>query len=124
MSITVFSKHKCKFCAMAKSLLETKSNVQVTYIYLDEQAVYDDARAEMMRLMGLSPDAPRPTVPQIFFGTEHFPGGATALLKLQEDGLLDSKIQRTPKVGSKEFPPEPIGAAWSWKRIEYNPDDF
>lgn len=122
MHVTVFSKHQCRYCADAKALLDTKPNAVLSYVYLDEQPDYDEARAEMMRLMGLAADAPRPTLPQIFFAQEHFPGGASALLKLEADGELDHKLSLPGTPGA--FPPKPSSGTWAWKTLEVDPSDF
>jgi glutaredoxin len=122
MSLTVFSKHVCTYCQKAKAVLDTKPHIQVTYIYLDDQADPDRAREHLMQLMGLPKDAPRPTVPQFFFGEEYVPGGATALLQLQDTHQLDVKLNHTPRLPKGTFPPNTPD--WTWKRVEYDPDDF
>ena len=62
--ITVYSKSNCPFCDRAKSLLESKG-VEYTSISIEEDT---DARQHLVD-MGLR------SVPQIFNGTTHIPGG-------------------------------------------------
>jgi glutaredoxin len=122
MSVTVFSKHNCKYCKDAKALLETKINLQVKYIYLDEQINYEQAREEMIKLMGLSIEDPRPTLPQIFFGSKFIPGGASGLRKLEEDQQLNDMLKDIHEVTS--FPPSPALGTWNWKVETYDANDF
>lgn len=71
--ITVYSKPNCQFCDMAKKLLESKG---VEYKSVD---ISEDPEARQMLM-----DAGFRSVPQIYNGTQHLPGGYQGLASKDE----------------------------------------
>jgi glutaredoxin 3 len=94
IEVVVFSRPNCAYCQKAKDMLLAKygdaSDVVIFQIVLDEQADYDEARAEMVRLAG-----GKTTVPQVFIQGKFIPGGFTGLKQLDERGELDSLLKCT-----------------------------
>ncbi|UXM95551.1 glutaredoxin 3 [Bartonella sp. HY329] len=87
MSITIYIKTGCPYCAKALALLEQK-NVEFTTI---EAASDPQVRAQMReRANG------RNTFPQIFIGDIHV-GGCDDLFALDEAGKLDELLQSHKK---------------------------
>jgi glutaredoxin 3 len=82
MSITIYTKPTCPYCAAAKALLHDK---QATFTEIDI-STQPDRREEMMSRSG------RHTVPQIFIGTTHV-GGYDDLAALDAAGKLDPMLQ-------------------------------
>jgi len=72
--IKVYSKPNCQFCDMAKKLLESKG---VAYESVDI-SVDPEARQMLM-------DAGFRSVPQIYNGTHHIPGGYQGLAGMSEE---------------------------------------
>ena len=72
--IKVYSKPNCQFCDMAKKLLESKS---IAYESVDI-SVDPEARQMLM-------DAGFRSVPQIYNGTHHIPGGYQGLAGMSEE---------------------------------------
>jgi glutaredoxin len=123
--ITVFGKVVCSYCRITRDILEKLNDVEVTFVYLDDQEdkeLEDAARSYMMQCMQLDPmkDA-RPTVPQIFFGHDLQKGGATNLQKLEQDGTLRSIIK---SYASKQ--PDGLFANLPKKYVQevYSPNDI
>jgi glutaredoxin 3 len=83
--VVVYSTLLCPFCHRAKALLKKKG---VSFVEID---VGMDAakRAEMTKLAH-----GRHTVPQIFIGDTHV-GGCDDLHALEEEGKLDSLLERS-----------------------------
>jgi glutaredoxin 3 len=78
--IKVYSKSNCQFCDMAKKLLESKG---VAYESVDI-SVDSDARQMLM-------DAGFRSVPQIYNGTHHIPGGYQGLAGMSKEEF-DARI--------------------------------
>lgn len=72
--IKVYSKPNCQFCDMAKQLLESKN---IAYESIDI-SVDADARQMLM-------DAGFRSVPQIYNGTQHIPGGYQGLAGMSQE---------------------------------------
>lgn len=94
--ITVFFKQGCKHCQRAKTLLTSK------HASFDAIDITHDERQRL--LMTYLSD--RQTVPQIFFNEQHI-GGTSELLALEEEKVLDQRLQAvladpTPA----DFPPQ------------------
>lgn len=89
--VTIFSRHGCVYCELAKQVLDDGPNMTVRLVYLDEQEDYDTARAELMRLAEYPEKL---TVPQIFIGGTLISGGATRLQELSRLGELGPLLER------------------------------
>lgn len=89
MSVTIYTRMMCGYCAAAKRLLD-KKNVH----YAEFDASYSpELRAEMIqRANG------RSTFPQIFIGDMHI-GGSNELHELERAGKLDELL--SDRVGAK-----------------------
>jgi glutaredoxin 3 len=72
--IKVYSKPNCQYCDMAKQLLESKG---VAYESID---ITQDTDARQMLV-----DAGFRSVPQIYKGTTHIPGGYQGLAGMSEE---------------------------------------
>ena len=72
--IKVYSKPNCQFCDMAKQLLESKG---VTYESID---ITEDPEARQLLV-----DAGFRSVPQIYNGTTHIPGGYQGLAGMSQE---------------------------------------
>lgn len=81
--IKVYSKPNCPYCDMAKQLLESRG---VAYESVDI-SVDPDARQMLM-------DAGFRSVPQIYNGTHHIPGGYQGLAGMTADEFAD-KVANT-----------------------------
>lgn len=79
---TIYTTQNCKYCELAKQLLESK---QVPYEAYD-MTNWGTARDALIARTG------QKTVPQIFFG-EQFLGGYTELDRLDRLGILDQMIK-------------------------------
>lgn len=79
MTIVIYTKSTCPFCAKAKKLLHSK-NVSFEEISIDGQS---DLREEMVKRA-----SGRTTVPQIFINDRHI-GGCDDLYALEAQGKLD-----------------------------------
>ena len=84
MSIVVYTKDSCPYCAMAKQLLQSKG-VEWTEINIETEP---GRREEMIERSG------RMTVPQIFIGESHV-GGFDDLSAMESAGELDPLLDRT-----------------------------
>ncbi len=84
MSILIYTKNSCPYCAMAKQLLQSKG-VEWTEINIETDA---GRRDEMIERSG------RMTVPQIFIGETHV-GGFEELSAMESAGELDPLLGRT-----------------------------
>ncbi len=82
MEVVIYSSAFCPYCTWAKKMLESK---QVDYkeIRIDQ---VEGAQQEM-----LSRSSGMMTVPQIFIGDFHV-GGYTDMVKLDQDGKLDTLL--------------------------------
>lgn len=76
--ITVYSKPNCQFCDMAKQLLESKG---VDYVSIDI-TLDPDARQLLV-------DAGFRSVPQIYNGTTHIPGGYQGLTGMSAEEFAE-----------------------------------
>lgn len=72
--ITVYTKDNCPFCDMAKSLLETRG-VEYRTVNVSEQSEARDYLIENGHR----------SVPQIFRGTTHIPGGYQGIAGMSEE---------------------------------------
>ena len=72
--ITVYTKDNCPFCDMAKSLLETRG-VEYRTVNVSEQSEARDYLIENGHR----------SVPQIFKGTTHIPGGYQGIAGMSEE---------------------------------------
>lgn len=81
--IKVYSKPNCQFCDMAKQLLESKG---VAYESVD---ISVDSTARQMLM-----DAGFRSVPQIYNGTQHIPGGYQGLAGMTAEEFAD-KVANT-----------------------------
>ena len=72
--ITIYTKDNCQFCDMAKALLEARG-VPFTTINVSEKSKARDFLIE---------DGHR-SVPQIFKGTTHIPGGYQGIAGMSEE---------------------------------------
>lgn len=84
MTVTIYTKPTCPYCAAAKAMLRNKG-VGFTEIEVSTQA---ELREEMMKRSG------RHTVPQIFIGDTHV-GGYDDLAALDAAGELDALLQES-----------------------------
>jgi thioredoxin reductase (NADPH) len=100
MSIVIYAKDTCPYCAAAKKLLESKG-VEWTEFNIVKEA---GRREEMIERSG------RMTVPQIFIGETHV-GGFDDLAALESAGKLDSLLGRTAEAT------ENTGAATEHHRV-------
>ncbi|MCL4158371.1 UNVERIFIED_CONTAM: hypothetical protein GTU68_062401 [Idotea baltica] len=82
-NVTLYTKNHCPYCKAAKSLLTSKGvpfkNVEISN--------KPDLKEEMIRKSNGGH-----TVPQIFIGEKHV-GGATDLMRLEEEGMLDQLLK-------------------------------
>jgi thioredoxin reductase (NADPH) len=83
MSIEIYTRNSCPYCAMAKQLLQSRG-IEWTEINIEAEA---GRRDEMIQRSG------RMTVPQIFIGENHV-GGFDDLLAMESAGKLDSLLGR------------------------------
>ncbi|HEX9815258.1 MAG TPA: glutaredoxin 3, partial [Myxococcota bacterium] len=90
MSIVIYTKDDCPYCAMAKQLLQSKG-VEWAEINIATEA---GRRDEMIRRSG------RMTVPQIFIGETHV-GGFDDLATLESGGKLDALLGRASEPVAK-----------------------
>jgi thioredoxin reductase (NADPH) len=90
MSIVIYTKDTCPYCAAAKKLLKSKG-VEWTEINI---ATEPGRRDEMIERSG------RMTVPQIFIGETHV-GGFDDLAALESAGKLDALLGRSGKPAEK-----------------------
>jgi glutaredoxin 3 len=81
--IKVYSKPNCQFCDMAKQLLESKG---VAYESVD---ITEDPDARQMLV-----DAGFRSVPQIYNGTHHIPGGYQGLAGMSAEDFAE-KVAKT-----------------------------
>lgn len=81
--ITVYSKPNCQFCDMAKQLLESKG---VDYVSVDI-TLDPDARQLLV-------DGGFRSVPQIYNGTTHIPGGYQGLAGMSAEDFAE-KVAKT-----------------------------
>jgi glutaredoxin 3 len=81
VSVTIYTRDFCGFCARAKALLESKGVDLAEY----NATVNPDYRQEMIEKSG------RNTFPQVFIGTQHV-GGCDDLHALDRDGKLDALL--------------------------------
>lgn len=81
--IKVYSKPNCQFCDMAKQLLESKG---VQYESVD---ISVDTEARQMLM-----DAGFRSVPQIYNGTHHIPGGYQGLAGMSAEDFAE-KVAKT-----------------------------
>ena len=81
--ITVYSKPNCQFCDMAKQLLESRG---VDYASIDI-TLDPDARQMLV-------DAGFRSVPQIYNGTQHIPGGYQGLSGMSAEDFAE-KVAKT-----------------------------
>jgi glutaredoxin 3 len=72
--ITVYTKDNCPYCDMAKALLESRG-VEYTTINVSEKSEARDFLVENGHR----------SVPQIFRGTNHIPGGYQGLAGMSEE---------------------------------------
>jgi len=72
--ITVYTKDNCQFCDMAKALLESRG-VEFTTVNVSEKSEARDYLIENGHR----------SVPQIFRGTTHIPGGWQGLAGMTEE---------------------------------------
>ena len=72
--ITIYTKDNCQFCVMAKALLESRG-VQYNTINVSEKSEARDFLIENGHR----------TVPQIFRGTTHIPGGYQGIAGMSEE---------------------------------------
>ena len=98
--MTLFSKDGCMYCDKAKDVLKKYPSLHVRVFNLNDQLSYETARERMVAHMrggggGEVPD--RPTLPQIFVGSQWIPGGATNLLTLDRENTLMDVIQAVPE---------------------------
>jgi glutaredoxin 3 len=82
MEVVIYSSAFCPYCTWAKKMLESKQ-VESKEIRIDQ---VEGAQQEM-----LSRSSGMMTVPQIFIGDFHV-GGYTDMVKLDQDGKLDSML--------------------------------
>jgi glutaredoxin 3 len=82
MDVVIYSSAFCPYCTWAKKMLESKQ-VEYKEIRIDQ---VEGAQQEM-----LSRSSGMMTVPQIFIGDFHV-GGYTDMVKLDQDGKLDSML--------------------------------
>jgi glutaredoxin 3 len=82
MEVVIYSSAFCPYCTWAKKMLESKQ-VEYKEIRIDQ---VEGAQQEM-----LSRSSGMMTVPQIFIGDFHV-GGYTDMVKLDQDGKLDSML--------------------------------
>lgn len=82
MTVTIYTKPYCPYCASALELLDAKG---VAYRDLDISGK-PDLRAEMIQRSG-----GRMTVPQIFAGDRHL-GGCDDIYALDQRGELDAVL--------------------------------
>lgn len=83
--VTLYATSWCPYCTRARALLAAKG---VSFTEIDIEAT-PGARAEMQARAG------RTSVPQIFVGDRHL-GGFDDTKALDDQGLLDSILQRLP----------------------------
>lgn len=83
--VTLYATSWCPYCTRARALLTAKG---VSFTEIDIEAT-PGARAEMQARAG------RTSVPQIFVGDRHL-GGFDDTKALDDQGLLDSILQRLP----------------------------
>ncbi len=100
MSIVIYTKENCPYCAMAKQLLQSKG-VEWTEINIETEA---GRREEMIERSG------RMTVPQIFIGETHV-GGFDDLSAMESAGELDPLLDRA------RSPVEKAGEAVEHRRV-------
>jgi len=100
MSIAIYTRSSCPYCAMAKQLLQSRG-VEWAEINIETEA---GRRDEMIQRSG------RMTVPQIFIGETHV-GGFDDLLALESAGELDSLL------GPAGGPVEKAGEAAEHHRV-------
>jgi GrxC family glutaredoxin len=100
MSIVIYTRDSCPYCAMAKDLLHSKG-VEWTEINVETEA---GRRDEMIERSG------RMTVPQIFIGETHI-GGFDDLSALESAGELD------PLLGRASGPAEKAAEAAEHHRV-------
>lgn len=81
--ITVYSKPNCQFCDMAKQLLESKG---VDYVSVD---ITLDPEARQLLV-----DGGFRSVPQIYNGTQHIPGGYQGLAGMSAEDFAE-KVAKT-----------------------------
>ena len=72
--ITIYTKTDCQFCDMAKALLETRG-VEYRTVNVSEQSEARDFLVENGHR----------SVPQIFRGTTHIPGGYQGIAGMSEE---------------------------------------
>jgi glutaredoxin 3 len=84
-AVTLYATSWCPYCTRARALLTSKG---VSFTEIDIEAT-PGARAEMQARAG------RTSVPQIFVGERHL-GGFDDTKALDDQGLLDSILQRLP----------------------------
>jgi len=84
-AVTLYATSWCPYCTRARALLTSKG---VSFTEIDIEAT-PGARAEMQARAG------RNSVPQIFVGERHL-GGFDDTKALDDQGLLDSILQRLP----------------------------
>jgi len=100
MSIVIYTRNRCSYCAMAKQLLQSKG-VEWAEINIEAEA---GRRDEMIERSG------RMMVPQIFIGETHV-GGFTELSAMESAGKLD------PLLGRAEDPVEKAGEVAEHRRV-------
>ena len=100
MSIVIYTKNSCPYCAMAKQLLQSKG-VEWTEFNIETEA---GRREEMIERSG------RMTVPQIFIGESHV-GGFDDLSAMESAGELD------PLLGRARDPIDKAGEAVEHRRV-------
>lgn len=83
LSVTIYTKSWCPYCAAAKKLLGDKG-VAFTEIDIEKRP---EARTEMIQKAN-----GRSTVPQIFIGEKHV-GGCDDLYALDDRGQLEPLLQ-------------------------------
>ncbi|MDG1858567.1 MAG: glutaredoxin 3 [Emcibacteraceae bacterium] len=82
-NVTLYTKDYCPYCSAAKSLL-TNKGVSFDNIKISNSSVL---KAEMIKKSNGGH-----TVPQVFIGDKHI-GGATDLMRLEEEGTLDRLLK-------------------------------
>jgi len=90
MSIVIYTKSSCPYCAMAKQLLQSKGVEWTEFDIVTEAG----RRDEMIERSG------RMTVPQIFIGATHV-GGFDDLAALESTGKLDPLLGRASEPAAK-----------------------
>jgi thioredoxin reductase (NADPH) len=100
MSIVIYTRDSCSYCAMAKQLLQSKG-VEWTEINIEAEA---GRRDEMIERSG------RMMVPQIFIGETHV-GGFNELSAMESAGELD------PLLGRARDPVEKAGEVAEHRRV-------